>query len=131
MRNAIALTVLFCLTTTAGAGALYRWVEKDGKVHYGDQAPLGSQAQLVKPDLSIPSSTQSDEEIAAAKARVENCQKLQSQLDTYTKSGKITSTDALGNIHEYSDDEKKKLLEQTKSKVDEACSGVTTAAATP
>jgi hypothetical protein len=131
MRKAFALAVLFCLTTAASAGALYRWVDKDGNVHYGDQAPPGIQAQLVKPDVSHAPSEPSDEEAAAAKARSENCKKLQAQLDSYTKSSKITETDALGNTHDYSDDEKKKLLEQTKAKVDDACSGITTAAATP
>ncbi|MFX8942096.1 DUF4124 domain-containing protein, partial [Acinetobacter baumannii] len=64
MRTAIALAVLLSLTPSANAGSTYRWVDKEGNVHFGDQVPMGSQARLVKPDVIPPSSTPSDEEIA-------------------------------------------------------------------
>jgi hypothetical protein len=50
-------------------------------------------------------------------------------LDSYNKAAKVSETDSLGNVHEYSDEEKKKLIEQTKTKVDEKCSATTTATA--
>ncbi len=122
MRTAIALAVLFCLSSAAGAGSTYRWVDKDGNVHYGDQVPMGSQAKLVKPDVVLTGAGPSEAEVAAAKARAEKCENLTKQLDNYQKAGKITETDALGNVREYSDADKKKLIEQAKAKADEACS---------
>lgn len=132
MRTAIALAVLLCLSGAAAAGSTYRWVDKDGNVHYGDQVPMGSQARLLKPDVTLTGSGPSEAEVAAAKARAENCKKLQAQLDNYSKASKITETDALGNVRDYSDADKQKLIEQTRAKVDEACSATgTTAVATP
>jgi glutaredoxin len=41
MRHAIKAALLMCLVVafTAAAQTVYRWVDKDGKVHYGDSPP--------------------------------------------------------------------------------------------
>ena len=137
MRKAFALAGLLCLTATgvyaAAQNSMYRWVDKDGNVHFSDQVPADIQAKLLKPDNTGPAPL-SDEELAAAKAReqarMEKCEALKKQLDSYKKAGTISESDALGNIHEYSDDDKKKLVEQTQAKSDEACAAAT-ASATP
>ncbi|HET7203393.1 MAG TPA: DUF4124 domain-containing protein [Steroidobacteraceae bacterium] len=43
-----ALLVLAAVVFTAGA--IYKWVDKEGKVHYSDTPPPDAEAQLVRPD---------------------------------------------------------------------------------
>ena len=38
-RAALALATLALALALAGAQAVYRWVDKNGKVHYSDQPP--------------------------------------------------------------------------------------------
>jgi glutaredoxin len=39
----LALVLLLCATASAHSANLYRWVDKDGKVHYSDEAPPAAQ----------------------------------------------------------------------------------------
>lgn len=48
MNKAIVLVLGF-LFATAAAGQQYKWVDKDGKVRYGDVPPPGAQATPLKP----------------------------------------------------------------------------------
>jgi hypothetical protein len=41
MRKALALLAMLC-ACAAQAESLYRWVDKDGKVHYGDRPPAAA-----------------------------------------------------------------------------------------
>ena len=43
-----SLMLLLFLATAAGAQTTYRWVDKDGKVHYGDQPPAANEAKSIQ-----------------------------------------------------------------------------------
>lgn len=49
MNKLIVATLIIGMTLSAAAGAqaVYRWVDKDGVVHYGARAPEGVEATLV------------------------------------------------------------------------------------
>jgi hypothetical protein len=48
MHKAIILAVT-CLFAAAASAQQYKWVDKDGKVRYGDVPPPGANAQRLKP----------------------------------------------------------------------------------
>lgn len=83
-RLAFALTVLIAATASA---QVYRWVDKDGKVHYSDQKPPGASAD----ELAIQSQPSDPE--AAEKAMAEL--KAQNQgLDEADAQRKADAADA-------------------------------------
>ncbi|MDZ7737239.1 MAG: DUF4124 domain-containing protein [Gammaproteobacteria bacterium] len=47
------LMLLLCLLPFAAAGEIYKWVDEDGTVHYGQSPPPDQQAETVKPPPSV------------------------------------------------------------------------------
>lgn len=52
-RSLIALLTLFVLTA-AHAQTVYRWVDQDGKLHYGDRPPPGQKERVTERRPSAP-----------------------------------------------------------------------------
>lgn len=49
LGSRIALfSLFFALATAVGAQEIFRWVDKDGKVHYGDRPPPAAEAKSVQ-----------------------------------------------------------------------------------
>jgi glutaredoxin len=44
----VLLSLSFMLATAVGAQEIFRWVDKDGKVHYGDRLPPAAEAKSVQ-----------------------------------------------------------------------------------
>ncbi|WP_252274569.1 DUF4124 domain-containing protein [Pseudomonas subflava] len=53
-RMILACSVLLALSTGASAGQIYKWVDDQGKVHFGSQPPEGQAAATVNPNISQP-----------------------------------------------------------------------------
>jgi hypothetical protein len=47
-RRGIVFFALFALASAALAEELYRWVDADGKVHFGDRPPLAAKAENIE-----------------------------------------------------------------------------------
>src|SRR5690348_2172061 len=43
--------LVLALPLVAGASAIYRWVDEQGRIHYGDRPPSGVQADAIPPPL--------------------------------------------------------------------------------
>jgi hypothetical protein len=140
------ILVLACaLAVSTGAVAqLYKWVDKDGRVTYSDQAPPAQPAKQlnVSPGQSAPaqaSALERDKELersrleAREKAKVaeeltkkaeidkENCTRAKAYLRTVTDGGRIATYDAKGEPVLL--DEQQIEVERGKAQkaVDEAC----------
>lgn len=50
----LGLALGLALAAPAGAAEVYRWVDDDGNVHFGDAEPLGRQAELVDLEAEEP-----------------------------------------------------------------------------
>jgi len=116
-----AASLLFCAVAGADADAkLYRWVDKDGHVHYGDQA-----APNAKPVNPKQPANSDDVDDAAAKAAADKqaaeCKGKNDQLTRYKNAASINETDALGNTREYTAEQKDQLVAKTQKYVDEHC----------
>lgn len=100
---------------------LYRWVDKDGHVHYGDsgQAPG---ARPVNPKLlnsGDDDATSPDARKAADKQA--DCKRRTDDYLRYKNATGFTETDALGNSRNYGPEEMDKLRERKRQDLVEHC----------
>ncbi|MFI4979593.1 MAG: DUF4124 domain-containing protein [Nevskiales bacterium] len=119
-------SLLFCAVAGADTTTLYRWVDKDGHVHYGDQA--APNAKPVNPKVPGSEDAQ-DAADAAAKAATDkqaaDCKGKNDELARYRSATSITETDALGNSKDYTAEQRDQLVAKTQKYVDDHC-GCTT-----
>ena len=97
---------------------VYRWVDKDGHVHYDDsgQAP-GSKA--VNPRVMSDDSAATPPPSIVAKQS--ECKAKADDYNRYKAAGAISETDALGNTHTYSAEDKDKLVERKRQDLVALC----------
>jgi hypothetical protein len=117
MKTALAVfAMLACVA--ASAAEVYRWVDKDGRVHYGDRPRQGAEA------LDIQSSSGSgvpSEDEQARLSREAECQKKTAQLEGYRKAATIRQTDALGRTTDLSEADRATFISQQEAQVAAAC----------
>ena len=114
-------SLLWC--AAAGADAtLYRWVDKDGHVHYGDQ-PADNAKQVNPKRLGGDAGDSAGDAAAAATAakQAAECKSKNDELARYKGATSITETDALGNTRDYTAEQKDQLVAKTQKYVDEHC----------
>lgn len=119
MRTIIAILLAGCCGVAA-AQQVYKWTDKDGRVHYGDKPRQGAQVVDVTPG----SGTGEPDDPEAAKtaaARAAECETRQKQLDGYRKAPSIKEISGLGEEREYSAEERQKLIARTEQQVAAAC----------
>ena len=107
----------------ANAGEVYKWVDPQGKVHYGDR-PKHDAEQIMSAPAGSGEATD-PEATKAADARALECGRKKAQLENYRKASSIKETDSLGRTREYSDEERQKLLALTEREAAEACAPAT------
>jgi hypothetical protein len=147
-------TFLFLVTMGFVAAAVaqqYKWVDKDGKVRYGDVPPPGVKATPLKPPPAPPSAAapaqkgekdkplspeaafqkrqkeQLDQDQKAAKERAEaeakrvNCEQAQANLRSIQSGQRIATTNAAGERIFLEDDQIAKERERAQRAVNEWC----------
>jgi hypothetical protein len=115
----IWILALSLVTAAASAGDVYKWKDKDGKVHYGDRPNPGAEAEL----LNAPPTEEVDPEAEKARAaRDAECARKREQLAKYKSASAIKETDNLGQTREYNAAEREKFLAQQEKAVADACS---------
>lgn len=149
----LALAAAFCgavcAFTLAQADQVYRWVDKNGQVHYSQTPPpaSGVQAQVVNvepppPDLNGEQQTQQLEnnmnaantaqqkaDAAAQKAAQKQaeqqklCQAAQQRVQQLNDARRVTQTGANGQTSYYSGDDLVKLRQQAQEQVSKLCGG--------
>jgi len=134
------------LCVSAPAEAVYKWVDEDGKVHYGDR-PGGAESTRIKLPDSLPvespaSGEREDrtrklldvyaderaeraEQQAKRKAeeaeRKQNCAKARDLLDQYLHASYLYKVDAGGERHPLSFEERAKAEAEAQKAVDHWC----------
>jgi len=116
----IALSVLAC--AAASAGEVYKWKDKDGRVHYGDKPKTGEAQSVIvdssKDDAADPAAAGAAQ---AAAARAAECKTKKTQLDAWRRAPTMSEVDNLGRTREYTPAERLQFLDITQKKVDELC----------
>ena len=103
-----------------GSG-VFRWVDKNGVVHYSDQ-PVQNSAEI---ELKTPPVSEPDPKAAAESSkRKADCDTKQTQLTSYQQASTISETDGLGNSRTYSAEEKQKLIDLTQKYISDNCATV-------
>jgi hypothetical protein len=121
--------LLLAASAAADDAKLYRWVDKDGHVHYGDQPAAGNASTVNLRSINSSDSSSDVARAAAADKQSAACKQKGDQLKTYQNASSITETDALGNKHEYTPQEQQQLVEKTSKYMDDNCGGAPAAAA--
>lgn len=112
---------------TAQAGKVYRWIDAEGRVHYGDVP--GSQAREVQEvgvrAGSVPApqqqETKSPDPALEETGRLAVCEARRRQLDTYRNSARLIEKDNLGREHEFTAEERALLTDRTRVEIIELC----------
>ena len=124
----IVLVLLLCAPGLQ-AQSVYRWVDAQGRVHYGDPsaAPRGAQAVPGARAFggaslaAIPGTTAGADAGVAGEA--DACEEARARLISYQSAGDIVETDALGVERRLDDGRREQLLARTELEVDRACAG--------
>lgn len=126
MRLAVAIVASLSLVAAAAQAAeVYKWKDKDGRVHYGDKP----KHDAIAIDVPVPPPLDPAAQKAAAD-RSADCDRKKKQLETYRNAPSVSETDNLGRTREYTEAERQQLIAQTEKKVAEACAPAPAQAAT-
>ena len=117
MRSTIALCILL-VCAAASAGEVYKWKDKDGKVHYGDRPKHDAETVVTDPGSGTGEPSEAE---ATRLAREAECQKKKTQLENYRRAPSISEIDNLGKQREYTPAEREQFLAMTEKKVAELC----------
>ncbi len=118
MRSMILAVSVLLACAAASAGEVYKWTDKDGRVHYGDRPKHEAEALDTKPGSGTGEPSESE---AARLAREAECQKKKAQFETYKNAPSISEVDNLGKTREYTPAEREQFLALSEKKVAEAC----------
>jgi len=118
MRSIIVLcAVLAC--ATAAAGEVYKWKDKDGRIHYGDKPKTGEvESVTVTPPSGSGEPSKAEAERRGSEAE---CQQKKAQLAAWRRAPTMSEVDNLGKTRQYTPAEREQFLAMTQQKVDELC----------
>jgi len=147
------ISIFAVMLLTAGMDAtadqVYRWVDKDGHVHYSQTPPsstsVNAQTVNITPPAPDPTTLQNEQNLAqqiqdqnkqaqaaqqkdqAAEqqkaAEKERCDALRQRLQLLEQSGRVATVDAQGNKTYISDDDKAKQIQDLESTIGKDCGG--------
>jgi hypothetical protein len=141
----LLIAIAACSATVALAD-LYKYVDKDGRTVYSDQAPPGGNAKVIAtppPPPAAPATTKTaverdkdaqksrdeakkkggkaEENEKAAQAAEARCADARRAFQTYSVGGRLFKTDAKGERVFLNDDEIMAERERSRRDMDEAC----------
>jgi len=125
----VALVLFAVAGSTQADNKVFRWVDSQGNVHYGDMPPDAKKARRVEvraPNGAEPPPPSLDAE------KLDQCREKLAQIETYRQAARISETDGLGNRREYSDEQKEQLIQRLQGQYANACGdGAQSAASAP
>lgn len=124
IEAAVAGAVLLMgVVAPLAAAPVYKWVDAQGQVHYGDTPKPGwTRVDRAAPAPGAAARTPApavDE--VQAQLRIEQCARRREQLETYQNASQVVTRDVLGSERVLSETERLKLIEQTQRQVAELC----------
>lgn len=121
LAPACLLLALVAVSSSVVAQSVYRWVDAEGRTHFGDPAsapPGAKQVPLRTPmgqTAAVPPTPPANSDDACAQAR--------ERLATYQSAERIVETDSLGEQREYSPEARERLIALTELEAQRLCSG--------
>ena len=148
MNKGLLQTVLLLLIVAAQpvAAGVYKWVDENGQVHYGERPPATNQAKRMTLEGAPPPDPEAaerrerreledktwkeerakrkEEQARAredAELRKRNCATARDNLNRYTIGGRIYRTDENGERYYVDDEERASQRQKAQAQVDEWC----------
>lgn len=119
------LLLILLLSTPALAGqSVYRWVDANGKVHYGDRppAPQAEKVEIRAPAPSAPVTPPAAPTAAAtAAAASTECQRWREQLARYQASPVLIEVAPDGSRQEHLGESRNRVILRAEQAMREAC----------
>src|SRR5690348_8845065 len=141
--------VIGLMMQAAGADQVYRWVDKDGHVHYSQTPPattgVNAQTLNITPPAPDPTTLRNEQNLAQdlqkkndqsqqdqQKAQAaqqqkdqdkQRCDGLRQRLQLLQQSGRVASIDAQGNKTYISDADKEKQMQDLENTIAKDCGG--------
>ena len=150
-RNTLLMSAALLLAVSGAAFAdqVYRWVDKDGHVHYSQTPPsstdVNAQTLNITPPAPDPTTLRNEQTLAKQideknkqaqdaqqKAQAEaqkqaqqkqQCDSMRSRLQILLQSARLATVDAQGNKTYVSDDARAKQEQQLQDQISKDCSG--------
>lgn len=148
-RSIIAALAIASVSLMASADQVYRWVDKDGHVHYSQTPPASTGVNAKTLNITAPppdpTTLQNDQKLAqqiqdqdkqaqkkqqqaqASQQQREQQQKacnyLQQRLQVLEQSARVATVDAQGNKSYISDADREKQEQQLQDQINKTCSG--------
>lgn len=119
--SVMAVGMCMAMSTLTAHADVYKWKDANGRVHYGDQPASGAEKVNAGPANAAAADAADNAADQSAQKRAEECSRMREQLANYKTASKIVETDSLGNQKEFSDDERKKLLDRTQKQIAGNC----------
>ena len=142
MRKILVMVLLLGCVAASAAG-VYKWVDENGKVHYGDQPGNSSAREVILPATPAPDENQraheqkqkkllqvfeqerqekSEQEAKAEQQkREQECTLAKARLKNYEQAGELTTKDKDGKERTLSKSEYKQALDDAKQAVEHWC----------
>lgn len=150
MRRNTAIAVLsgLLLVSPPLLGAVYKWVDENGTVHYSQVPPQSGPVEELNPTTGQPriesgslterlkrqqeqrEAAQEEQRQAAQEARTEadeqaarrrNCATARSNLSTLEAGGRFRYADADGNLRYLTDDERQERMAEARKQIEYFC----------
>ncbi|MCK5001673.1 MAG: DUF4124 domain-containing protein [Gammaproteobacteria bacterium] len=145
LTQILATVVLsFIIAPAAMSEGIYKWVDDNGKIHYGSQRPEDADAEKMKLHVPEPASKPESQKEAeeenlegdqkkeatledhadqekANKERSAYCAKERKRLQTVQKNKQIHQKDASGKVSKLSSEARNKRLNKIKANISKYC----------
>jgi len=133
------LVLALALSTSLNAGAIHKWVDDNGNVHYSDSPPTKSKSENVRvqsapsdpgkalPRLNTPDSSNlaaggaGNEQKVSAERASKICASAKADLDVISNSDRIKLQTADGSVRYLSDEEIAERKATSQAEVDRFC----------
>ncbi|CAN0227825.1 unnamed protein product [Chrysoparadoxa australica] len=124
------------LFTGLASAEIYRWVDDQGRVHYGDRPAAGRPAEKLQSTPAGPARTADrdtsgneagrtdeadDRAERAAEVRQQECEKARTRLQAYRDAARLTTTGPEGETRELDADERVDVIVRAEEQVAELC----------
>jgi len=147
--TALALILAVTVTGTVSASEIYKWVDEDGGIHYGDRptgaaseerltvrsrptdpeavqsqvvARLNAQTTMAEAAANAPQGPSEEELRAEARERAEKCSTYRQRLEKFVHSRRLYREDENGERVYLDEDETLAARERVQNQVEEYCS---------
>jgi len=133
IKNLLGILALALILSTPATAGIYKWVDENGKTHYGSKRPENAPAEKMKLKIPPPASSPEQEEETndavtkltkpekADEERTAYCEGERKRLQTVMKNKKIHEKDSKGNIQELSAKTRTQRLNKIKENISKYC----------